>query len=65
MERRTQAAAYAVRVFGDHHDGRWRTALGSRVPANRDLMPLVAGPRPGILAAMYSDGSALTQLPRD
>jgi len=21
MERRTQAAAYAVRVFGDHHDG--------------------------------------------
>ena len=21
MERRTQLAAYAVRVFGDHHDG--------------------------------------------
>ena len=28
-------------------------------------MLLVAGPLPGILLAMYSDGSALTQLPRD
>jgi uncharacterized protein len=28
-------------------------------------MPLVCWPPPGILLAMYSDGSALTQLPRD
>ena len=64
MERRTQAAAYAVRVFGDHHDGDGEHHLGSRVPASRDLSPWIPGPRPGILAAMYSDGSALTQLPR-
>ena len=30
MERRTQAAAYAVRVFGDHHDGDGEHASGIR-----------------------------------
>ena len=28
LERRTQAAAYAVRVFGDHHDGDVESCLG-------------------------------------
>jgi len=36
MERRTQAAAYAVRVFGDHHDGDGERYLG---PAAKHLVP--------------------------
>jgi DNA-binding NarL/FixJ family response regulator len=36
MERRTQAAAYAARVFGDHHDGDGERYLG---PAVKHLVP--------------------------
>jgi hypothetical protein len=34
MERRTQAAAYAVRVFGDHHDHDGEPHLGSAGPGD-------------------------------
>ncbi len=62
MERRTQAAAYAVRAFGDQHEaGRAITA----VPTSRDLLPWAPRRRPGILGVMYSDASALPQLSRD
>ena len=62
MERRTQAAAYAVRVFGDQHDDA-RTSPRSR--RTRDLLPWALPPLPGMLLLMYSDGSALQQLSRD
>ena len=59
MERRTQAAAYAARVFGDQHDA-------TAVPANRDLVPFAnRGSAPGMLRVMYSNDTALEQLTRD
>ena len=41
MERRTQAAAYAVRVFGDHTT---TAANLTTVPASRDLLPYTVRP---------------------
>ena len=46
MQRRTQAAAYAVRVFGDQHD------TSTRVPGIRDLLPW-ALPPPGGQASSH------------
>ena len=61
MERRTQAAAYAVRVFGDHRTPATANRTGGpRVPATRDLMPLV-----GRSAARHPSGHVLRRLRAD
>ena len=66
MERRTQAAAYAVRVFGDHHGGGDGGSHPGTVPGELGtLCPGAPAGGPASFVAMYSDGSALTQLPRD
>ena len=57
MERRTQAAAYAVRVFGDQHEARESRRVGTLFPG--------PGAAPRHPAIMYSDGPALKQLSRD
>lgn len=39
--------------------------IHTRVPATRDLFPWDPSRRPGILDVMYSDGTALQQMPRN
>jgi DNA-binding NarL/FixJ family response regulator len=62
MERRTQAAAYAVRVFGDQHDTHGARYLRLGLST---LIPRLTGRSPGNRSVMYSRGPALKQLSRD
>ena len=50
MERRTQAAAYAVRVFGDHHDEK---RGGSHVSPDEDGVQVA---RSEGISALYQGG---------
>ncbi len=62
MQRRTQAAAYAVRVFSDQHDTHGARYLRLGLST---LIPRLTGRSPGNRSVMYSRGPALKQLSRD